>query len=187
MFSLLASLTLVAFSSAPLPELPSKRCVLDETGSFSPETLERLQSICISLDQTHKGQLVVAIVSDLHGRNDIGDLAIDLFRHIQLGHRDRDDGVILVLWSNPRGNTAIRITVGYGLEKGMSEDKLRCLIDEVFRSRIRNRDIDGAAIELAERLSSMVIEEDKTGQIDQHAKQRRLERERGDQRIDQPK
>src|SRR5438477_13017893 len=96
-FVLLAALLLAA-TPAPvaLPELPRGRCVLDETGALRPSTLETLQRLCVGLDRTGKGQLLVAVVANLHGRYDIGDLALDLFREIRLGHRDRDDGVIVV-------------------------------------------------------------------------------------------
>lgn len=173
-----AFIAIVASASlSPLPELPIKRCVLDETGSLAPETLEKLQSICVSLDRIQKGQLVLVVVSDLHGRYDIGDLAVDLFRHIQLGHRDRDDGVIVLVKPGAPGKTALRITIGYGLEGGLTDERLHCLIDEVTLPRIRRGDLDGALIELAEKLSSMVLEEDKTGRIEKHATRRRLERE----------
>jgi len=177
---LAAALLLAAATPAPpaLPELPRGRCVLDETGSLRPNTLDTLQRLCVSLNRTGKGQLVVAVVANLHGRYDIGDLALDLFRHIRLGHRDRDDGVIVVFKPGPPGSNAIRVTIGYGLEGGITDDSLRSLLDEVVFPRLRKRDQDGALIALSERLSSMVVDEDSSGRVERHAEQRRLEREK---------
>src|SRR5438477_5354679 len=176
----LVAALLLAPTPAPqaLPELPRGRCVLDETTSLRPSTLETLQRLCVRLDQTGKGQLVVAVVANLHGRYDIGDLALDLFRHIRLGHRDRDDGVIIVFKPGPPGKNAIRVTIGYGLEGGMTDERLRCLLEEVALPRLREGDRDGAVIALSERLSSMVLEEDDSGRIERHANQRRLEHQR---------
>jgi len=178
-FAPVAALLLATAASAPpaLPELPRGRCVLDETGSLRPSTLDTLQRLCVSLNRTGKGQLVVAVVANLHGRYDIGDLALDLFQHIQIGHRDRDDGVIVVFKPGPPGRNALRVTIGYGLEGGMTDERLKTLLDEVASPRLRQRDPDGALVALSERLSSMVLEEDSSGRVDRHAQQRRLERE----------
>jgi uncharacterized membrane protein YgcG len=178
---LLTAAFLSATASAPLPglpELPRGRCVLDETGSLRPSTLDTLQRLCAGLDRIGKGQLVVVVVANLHGRYDIGDLALDLFRQIRLGHRDRDDGVIVVLKYGPPGSNAIRVTIGYGLEGGMTDERLRSLLDEVAFPRLRQRDPDGALVALSERLSSTVLEEEESGRVERHAEQRRLERER---------
>jgi len=154
----LAVLLTAAASTTPpaLPELPRGRCVLDETGSLRRSTLEALQRLCVDLNRTGKGQLVVAVVSDLYGRYDIGDLALDLFRHIALGHLDRDDGVIVVLKPGPPGKNAIRVTIGYGLEGGMTDERLRCLLEEVALPRLREGDRDGAVIALSESRKALV-------------------------------
>ena len=162
----------------PLPKLPRGRCVVDETGSLRPEALQTLQRICVGLDQTGKGQLVIAVVRSLHGRYDIADLALELFREIQLGHRDRDDGVIVVFRPGPPGSNTIRITIGYGLEGGMTDERLYSLLDEVAFPRIREKDPDGALIALSQWLVTMVVEEDASGRIERHAQERRAERER---------
>src|SRR5216684_1441412 len=113
-----ATLSIAASPAPPLPELQRGRCVLDETHSIRPETLETLQRICVGVDRSGKGQLVVAVVADLHGRYDLADLALDLFRDIRLGHRDRDDGVIVVFQPGRPGRNCVRVTIGYGLEEG---------------------------------------------------------------------
>src|SRR5437762_1332639 len=177
--ALIATLLLPAAAPAApaLPELPHGRCDIDETNSLHPSALETLQRICVSLDKTGKGQLVIAVVANLHGRYDIGDLALDLFRHIGLGHRDRDDGVIVVFKPDPPRGNALRVTIGYGLEGGMTDERLRAVLDEVAFPRLRQRDPDGALIALSERLYSMVLDEDSSGRVERHAEQRRLERE----------
>jgi len=82
-------LALVATAApAALPELPLKSCVLDEAATLRQETLALLQSLCVDLDRGGSGQLVVAVVTNLHGRHDLSDLALELFRHIQIGHLD---------------------------------------------------------------------------------------------------
>ena len=167
-----------AVPAPPLPTLPRSSCVVDETGSLRPKTIETLQQICLGLDQSGKGQLVVAVVRGLHGRSDIAALALELFREIQLGHRDRDDGVIVVFRPGPRGSNAIRVTIGYGLEGGMTDERLRSLLDELVLPKIRRNDADGALIALSERLVAMVIEEDASGRIQRHAEERRSERNR---------
>src|SRR5438876_4769023 len=160
---LIAALLLAA-KPAPgaLPELRRGRCVLDETRSLRPSTLETLQHLCVGLDRTGKGQLVVAVVANLHGRYDIGDLALDMFRAIRLGHRDRDDGVIVVFKPGPPGSSAVRVTVGYGLG-GMTDERLRSLLGDLVFPRLKQGDPDDALIGLSEKLSLMVLEEDKSG------------------------
>src|SRR2546427_3769841 len=152
-------LALVATAApAALPELPLKSCVLDEAATLRQETLALLQSLCVDLDRGGSGQLVVAVVTNLHGRHDLSDLALELFRHIQIGHLDRDDGVILLVRRSRSGCGAIRITVGYGLEGGITEEKLHGLIAESWRSELCSVDFDATLVRVAQQLSSMFRE-----------------------------
>lgn len=157
----------------PLPRLPRNQCVLDEPRLLQTKTTATLQKTCAALSTAGTGQIVIAIVSDLRGRASIQEFALEFFREIRLGHVERDDGVLVVFQPGPPGHNRVRVTVGIGLESGMTSERLGTVINEAFAPRIKQQDPDGALLGLTDKLVSMVEEEQRSGRVDQHARLRR--------------
>ena len=86
--------------------------VTDLAGVIPSATRESLESLCTELQQKTGAQLAIVTVRSLDDRP-VEDYAVDLFRHLGVGAKKDNTGVLLLLAPNDR---KYRIEVGYGLE-----------------------------------------------------------------------
>jgi len=86
--------------------------VTDLAGVIPQGTKQRLESLCAELDQKTGAQLAVVTVKSLDDRP-IEDYAVDLFKHLGVGSKKQNSGILLLLAPNDR---KYRIEVGYGIE-----------------------------------------------------------------------
>jgi uncharacterized protein len=84
-------------------------------------------------------QFVVATVPSLEG-TDIADYGNRLFRHWQLGQKDKDNGALLLVAPNEK---QVRIEVGYGLEGVLTDAVASTIIRTAIVPAFRNGDFAG--------------------------------------------
>jgi uncharacterized protein len=84
-------------------------------------------------------QVVVAVVPSLEGY-DIRDYGNRLFRHWQLGDKQRNDGVLLLVAPNER---QVAIEVGYGAEGDLTDALSRIIIENGIVPRFKAGDWSG--------------------------------------------
>ena len=83
--------------------------------------------------------MVVATVPTLGGA-DVATFTKDLANKWGIGRKDYDDGVVLLVAPNER---KVRIAVGYGLEKSLTPDLCKQIIDQQMLPRFREGDLAG--------------------------------------------
>jgi uncharacterized protein len=86
--------------------------VTDLAGVIPASTRQRLEALCTELEQKTDTQLAIVTVRSLDDRP-VEDYAVDLFKHLGVGGKKQDSGVLLLLAPNDR---KYRIEVGYGIE-----------------------------------------------------------------------
>jgi uncharacterized protein len=86
--------------------------VTDLAGVIPQNTKQRIETLCGELERKTGAQLAIATVRSLDDRP-VEDYAVDLFKHLGVGARKDNTGVLLLLAPNDR---KYRIEVGYGLE-----------------------------------------------------------------------
>lgn len=79
-----------------------------------------------AVEDRSKHQFVVVTVSSLGGHT-IEDYGLHLGRTWGIGRKDHDDGVLLIVAPNER---KVRIEVGYGLERALTDDEAANIIDD---------------------------------------------------------
>jgi uncharacterized protein len=135
MRSLLATALLAllfALSALAQPKLPPLTGrVADLAEVLSPAQEAALTEQLAAHEARTSNQVVVATLPSLQGY-DIERFAVDLFRAWNLGQKDRNNGVLLLVAPNER---EVRIEVGYGLEGTLTD----ALSSDIVRSRIRPR------------------------------------------------
>lgn len=110
---LLCLLLLVAPAFADdIQRITPKGYVTDLAGVIPADTRQRLEVLCTELEQKTEAQLAIVTVRSLDDRP-VDDYAVDLFKHLGVGAKKRDSGVLLLLAPSER---KYRIEVGYGLE-----------------------------------------------------------------------
>jgi uncharacterized membrane protein YgcG len=86
--------------------------VTDLAGVIPTGTRQRLEALCGELEQKTGAQLAIVTVRSLDDRP-VEDYTVDLFKHLGVGSKKQDSGVLLLLAPNDR---KYRVEVGYGLE-----------------------------------------------------------------------
>jgi len=112
---LCACLLLVAAARLPaedIAKITPSGFVTDLAGVIPPASRERLETLAGELERKTGAQLAVVTVRSLEERP-VEDYAVDLFKHLGVGAKKADNGVLLLLAPNER---KYRIEVGYGLE-----------------------------------------------------------------------
>lgn len=129
--------------AAPAPVFPALTGrVVDQADLLSPAEERQLAAASAAVEHEVGPQFVIVTVNDLQGRT-IEDYGVQLGRTWGIGHRGRNDGVMLIVAPNER---KVRIEVGYGLERRVTDPFAAKVIRERMRPRFRDGDIPAAII-----------------------------------------
>src|SRR5271157_161982 len=122
--------------------------VIDLAGVIKPDTKAQLEAMCLELQQKTGAQLAIVTVKSLDG-NEAAQYANDLFKHLGVGAKKQDNGVLLLVAPNDR---KYYVEVGYGLEPVINDaragDAGRAMVP-YLRQGDYNRAIQVAAWQLA--------------------------------------
>lgn len=116
--------------------------VVDQAGLLSPAEEQRLSASSEAVEREVGPQFVIVTVSDLQGRT-IEDYGVQLGRTWGIGHRGRNDGVLLIVAPNER---KVRIEVGYGLERRVTDPFASRVLREQVRPRFEAGDFAAGII-----------------------------------------
>jgi len=133
-------------SANAFPELTGR--VVDQADLLRPEQEIDVSAKSAALEAQTGRQFVVVTVDSLGGQ-DVATYTRDLGRHWGIGHKDRDDGVILLV--APDEGQA-RIAVGYGLEKTLTNALAQKIMDERIVPSFRQGDMPGGIVAGADAL-----------------------------------
>jgi len=86
--------------------------VTDLAGVIPQSSTQRLEALCTELEQKTGAQMAIVTVKSLDDRP-VEDYAVDLFKHLGVGSKKENSGVLLLVAPNDR---KYRIEVGYGIE-----------------------------------------------------------------------
>jgi uncharacterized protein len=116
----------LALAAPKFPELTGR--VVDGAGLLSATARAALSDKLAAHEAQTSNQVVVVTVPSLDGY-DIADYGYQLGRHWEIGQKDRNNGVLLVVAPNER---KVRIEVGYGLEGALTD----VLSHDIIQNRI---------------------------------------------------
>ncbi len=152
--TLLAALVAVTAIASPgraleIPARPEGR-VSDYAGLLSPGARGRIESLIYQHERESSDQIAVAIFPSLDGES-LEDFSIRLAERWQIGSREHDNGVILLIFVEDRKT---RIEVGYGLEGRLTDALSDRVLRQILAPRFRAGDFDGGV----ERAVSAIID-----------------------------
>src|SRR5690554_3039574 len=125
-FLLLSATTLSWAQQAPVPEFTS--WVTDTTNTISAPDKAQLTKKLAALDSEKGAQIAVLMIPTTQNES-IESYATRAFAQWQLGRKDVDDGILLIVAKDDR---RLRIEVGYGLEGAVPD----VLAGRIIRERI---------------------------------------------------
>ncbi len=113
--------------------------VTDEAGLLTPQQIATLTHALAEYEQRTSNQIVVLTVKSLEGR-DIESYSIAVAEAWKAGHKQKDNGAILLIAPNER---KVRIEVGYGLEGVLTDARSAEIIRNILAPHFRSGDYDG--------------------------------------------
>ena len=113
--------------------------VTDDAEILSPAAIDRIGALLADHESRTTDQVAVLTVATLDGES-IEDFALRVFASWQLGQKDKDNGVLLVVAPRER---RMRIEVGYGLEGRLTDLEAGRIIRNVMAPRFKAGDYDG--------------------------------------------
>jgi len=136
------ALTWLATLTSPVcaqtfPELTGR--VVDAANVLPDDARARLDAKLTAIEQQSQRQFVVVTLPDLQGY-DIADYGYQLGRHWQIGDKQRNDGVLLIVAPKER---KVRIEVGYGLEPILTDGLTSLIVQNQIIPRFKAGDMPG--------------------------------------------
>ncbi len=139
---LLALLSAASFScsrrGAGLPSPSDAFYIYDETGTVSEQTKENIISRASELYDKTGAQIVVAVVGTT-GDADIADYACDLFNAWEIGDKDKENGLLLLISKDEDDYWAVQ---GRGIEDILTSGELKLMLDAYLEPDFARGDID---------------------------------------------
>lgn len=108
----------------------------DFANVLSDDTKNYVFSNSKLIEEKTGAQIVVVTVGSLDG-DSIENYSLNLFREWQIGQKDKNNGLLILLAPNER---KVRIEVGYGLEGAINDAKAGRLRDEYGLPHFKNDD-----------------------------------------------
>lgn len=140
----------LAVSALEVPFLSGR--INDLAGMMQPDTKQRVENTLEVLETETGSQIAVLTVPSLEG-DVLEDYALRVSETWQLGRRDHDDGILILIAKQER---RIRIEVGYGLEGAIPDIKAKRIIDGIMQPRFREGDFDNGIEDAVSTLSALV-------------------------------
>jgi uncharacterized protein len=113
--------------------------VVDGAGLLTAADRAALTDTLAALEAKTTDQLVVVTLNSLPGTT-IEDYGYQLGRHWQIGQKDKNNGVLMIVAAQDR---AVRIEVGYGLEGTLTDALSRVIIESAILPRFKAGDFPG--------------------------------------------
>ena len=113
--------------------------VVDDANILDAATRAALTNKLAALEAKTTDQLVVVTLKSLQGTS-IEDFGVQLGRHWQIGQKDKNNGVLLIVVPSER---KVRIEVGYGLESTLTNAIAHEIIERSIVPRFRAGDMAG--------------------------------------------
>lgn len=132
-----------------------KARVTDLTGTLSPSEQSALEQKLAAFEQGKGSQLAVLIVPTTAPET-IEQYGIRVAEQWQLGRKDSDDGLILIV---AKADRTLRIEIGYGLEGVIPDAIARRVIAETITPRFQAGDFAGGIDAGMEQLASLIAGE----------------------------
>ncbi|MGC8743859.1 MAG: TPM domain-containing protein [Verrucomicrobiia bacterium] len=129
---------LVSFA-AQLPPAPSQY-IVDKAGVLRQQDIADIDKMLSDIERQTSCQVVVAIYESLPSGEALEDYANRLFRAWGIGKKEKNNGVLLLIFIKDR---KLRIEVGYGLEGVIPDAIAKRIIDEKIAPFFRSGNYSG--------------------------------------------
>jgi uncharacterized protein len=135
----LSKLALIGVAAAQIAIPPLKSPVTDLTGTLDAQQRSALEQTILEFEKRKGAQIAVLMVPTTQPET-VEQYAVRAQEAWQIGRKDIDDGVLLVIGKDDR---RLHIETGYGLEGALPDAIAKRIIDEDIVPRFRQNDFYG--------------------------------------------
>lgn len=121
--------------------------VVDEAGIINQHSRSTI------LSKLREGQQFVVVTLDNLRGYEIEEYGLELARYWGIGHKDYDDGVLLIVAPNER---QVRIEVGYGLEGVLTDAKSSEIIRHILLPAFKRGDYNGGIVDAVDVMTRII-------------------------------
>ncbi len=140
----LALLPPVAGAEVPVPALKAR--VTDLTATLDATQQAHLDSLLAGIESTRGAQLAILLLPSVQPET-MEQFGIRLAGAWKIGHKGKDDGLIIIVAKNDR---KMRIEVGYGLEGVIPDAVAKRIVAERMGPRFKQGDFAGGLVAAVE-------------------------------------
>ncbi len=126
--------------------------VVDGANILSPSAEQKIEQALSDYEQSTSIQVVVVTTPSLQGLT-IEDYGVQLGRHWQIGQKDKNNGLLLIVAPNER---EVRIEVGYGLEGDMTDALAKQIITSIILPHFRENHLEEGILRGTEAILSVL-------------------------------
>ncbi len=127
---------------AEIPVPPLNARVIDQTASLSPPQRIALERT-LEAFEAHRGTQIVVLMVTSTAPETIEAYALRVAEHWRVGRKKIDDGALLLV---AKGDHAVRLEVGYGLEGTLNDAVSKRIISEDILPRFERNDFYGGIV-----------------------------------------
>lgn len=133
---------LFSFAAAEkIADIHPRGYVTDLANVIEPDTRDKIEALATELEQKTGSQIAVVTVNSLEGQTK-EDYAVDLYKHLGVGSKKNNEGVLLLLAPKER---QYRLEVGYGLEPVINDARAGD-VGRAMVPSLRSGDYSGAVL-----------------------------------------
>lgn len=150
----IALIAAVSAPAEPIASLSPTNYVNDFAGVLGPATANRLNDLCLQVDQKAHAQIAVVTVKSVDGQ-DIVSYAVALYQKWGIGSKGKDRGVLILIATQDHKYWT---TVGYGLEGILPDGKVGGYGREMV-PLLKSGDYAGAATLITSRIATVIAQD----------------------------
>jgi uncharacterized protein len=131
----------VSFAAPNFPALTGR--VVDGAHILSAQAVSGLEQKLAAYEKDTSNQMVVATIASLEGI-EIEEYGYQLGRTWQIGHKDKNNGVLFLIAPNEK---KVRIEVGYGLEGELTDITSNTIIENIILPEFKKGQLEQGIIQ----------------------------------------
>lgn len=112
-------------------------CVNDFENILTKEQINDLTDIIIKNEKETTNEIAIATISSFEPYKTLFDYSLDLAKYWGIGKKNKDNGILIVFSKMIR---EMRIQVGIGLEKKLTNEECKMIIDSSFVPEFKKGD-----------------------------------------------
>ncbi len=116
--------------------------VVDGAKILNESTKQKLENILAKEENSSTTQIVIVTLDSLHGYS-IEEFGYKLARHWDIGQKDKNNGVLLIVAPHER---KVRIEVGYGLEGILTDKASHEIIEYLILPEFKNANLNAGIL-----------------------------------------